>query len=192
MNQNAIQQASKLWANGLSVSQIAQELGTTNGTIAGMSKRNRDLFPQRRQGPTPADTAERDERIFALWAEGHGQCKIAEIVGCHPTTVKRLKTLRPEMFPARKKEAPVSKKPTAERPDDGRRYGDARKLQVPGTEPIPLTQCGPFRCKLPLTDRDEPAVADVLCCGQPVLAGTSACSAHYRILYRPKRELEEV
>lgn len=42
-----IEKASRLWKENLSVEVIALEMGMTKGQISGMTKRNRDKFPQR-------------------------------------------------------------------------------------------------------------------------------------------------
>ncbi len=42
-----IEKASRLWKENMSVEVIALEMGMTKGQISGMTKRNRDKFPQR-------------------------------------------------------------------------------------------------------------------------------------------------
>ena len=208
--ENNIEKAAALYREGLSYSEIAGRIGGSRSAVAGFAQRHRDLFPLRTRDPRADNAARRVEnerarqrrfglskaqrqRAAALWQNGLTAAAIADALGLARSTIHRLKTENPALFPVRLKPVPeAALEPVeADLPESGdRRQGNFAALQIAGTTPVPLNACGAFRCKLVLTGPDDPAMADPPCCGQPVAEGKSYCAAHLRFLYRQPGESE--
>lgn len=60
-----IEQAARLWDQGLSTAQISAELGIPKGTICSTALRNREMFPKRQEYNRPAPKSAPDQPIAA-------------------------------------------------------------------------------------------------------------------------------
>lgn len=111
----AKENASKLWADGLSVGQIASRLNVQLGSISGLMTRNRDLFPKRGgrgksayvqvDAPTlngkSSWTEEQLQTAVDLWNLNRTTEEIGEAIGKSAKAVRVKAQNNRDMFPHR-------------------------------------------------------------------------------------------
>jgi hypothetical protein len=107
--------ASKLWAEGQSIGQIAAALRVDRGSISGLMSRNRDMFPKRGgQGvsayieinrlPQSAKSVWTEDDFATasrLWAEGKTYNQIGAVINKTANAISRKVQDRRDLFPRR-------------------------------------------------------------------------------------------
>ncbi|MET3602156.1 GcrA family cell cycle regulator [Martelella mangrovi] len=166
-----------LYVDGLSYAEIADVMGCGRSAVAGIANRHRDRFRKRNADDQymtrrMANEAERQRRA---------QEKAAQRAVREAERVAQERKRAAELAEAEKAKALA--KVSADR-----KPGDFAALAIPGARPVAMHALGRNDCRLVLTDRDDPPVANPPCCGLPVKAGKPYCAAHCMLMYRTAEE----
>lgn len=99
--QEIIDRASKLWKDGRSAREIAEDIGVTRNSVLSIMHRYRELFPK--LGITSRQAIERGliDKAVALWNEGASVKIIALETGLTPGQVSGLTKRKRELFKKR-------------------------------------------------------------------------------------------
>lgn len=99
--QEVIDRASRLWKDGKSAMEIAEEIGVTRNSVLSIMHRYRELFPK--LGITSRQAIERGliDKAVALWNEGASVKIIALETGLTPGQVSGLTKRKRELFKKR-------------------------------------------------------------------------------------------
>ena len=87
MNDEAMRERERMWAEGMSAKRIAYEQGVTLSAILNYASEHRDRFP-RRKGNTGCVKRYDHAKILALGKAGRTADEIAGEVGCDVTTAR--------------------------------------------------------------------------------------------------------
>ncbi len=206
-NDSNISTASKLWADGKTVSALAEYFNVSRSTVSGMINRNRDKFKTRGKvgGNTRINwTDEMVDRAAALWKLGNSVRKIAAAMGQPSSTVGSIvfKNHR-DKFPKREKVKhdgrSVRKRSRSELNEPPRAFvGNAEtqaserydftRYQIEGTTPIAYWKLSGCQCHFPLERFEEKSGPETPCCGQKTIEGRSYCNTHWKLMHEGGRE----
>lgn len=163
--ETVIAEASAMWKAGLSASVIAVRYGVSRNAFLGLTHRHRDLFPPRRQASSRT----------------HARTPVSRPSRAAVAVV----TLPAE---------PMAGEPAVAAHDEGEAVApDVKTLpwlkQPPqrfvSTPPVILGEIADGQCRFPLAAFDDPATADMPCCGGQAETGKPYCTGHMRIAYAP-------
>jgi len=107
--QERIEQAGKMWRDGMTASHIAKVMGVTRNSIVSKSRDHRDLFPPKNAPRIKVDL----EAISRLWNAGSKAKDIAEVFGRRADHVRSLAKEHRSMFVV-KKGGTLTRKPRSE------------------------------------------------------------------------------
>lgn len=107
--QERIEQAGKMWRDGMTASHIARVMGVTRNGIISKARDNRDLFPPKQAPRITVDL----EGIAKLWNAGTKAAEIAEVFGVKPGYVRGLASSNRDLF-TRKHGGTLTRKPRSE------------------------------------------------------------------------------
>lgn len=196
MTKQQIASAKTMWANGLSASKIASEIGASRSAVCGYASRHRQDFPAR--GPTGGGprggtqaaskslfgSSVMERRAIAMWRAGRTASQIADGLPASLATVKSNLRRHPDRFPPRE-EPPARKDAAAKQPRQRVTSSpeEAEKPVVVETPPpesdtagVTILELSDRGCRFLLTD---PALGlDARYCGEKAVPGKSWCRHH--------------
>jgi len=191
-NEGNIATASKLWAGGKSITDLATYFHVSRSTVSGMIMRNRDKFDNRSRSRHPRIkwSEEQIERASALWKEGLSVREIAEDLGVPVTTANSVVYRNhKDRFPARsitrKPPKPVGAPSVATafiNTQASDRY-DLTRYQIEGTEPVSFWKLSGSQCHFPLERFEAVSGPETPCCGQRSEDGAAYCSTHRKLMH---------
>lgn len=204
-----IDQAAKLWLDGLSQTQIGAKFGLSRNAVAAMIYRNRSKFETRSPGigvkrpvtkqdktsvanPTGVRknvfhwTEEKLKEASRMWARGDRAEDIAAKLGVlQRSFLSAVKRYR-DFFPARGK--PTRKADTSLDPIEAmfedraaERY-DLRQFQIKGSEPVAFIDLERWHCRFTLEDFETKSGPQTPCCGRRVVEGRYYCHTHLKVM----------
>lgn len=202
-------EAVEMWAEGRSMSEIANHFCISRGAVSGYVSRNRDVFAVRRQGQATKPRVRASGRVHAVWTPDKVKqaavmwkrgTTAAEIAGQFSVTPRAFMALvhrYRETFPIRssvnrrerepkerrpKREVPVNLDTLFEAAGSSTMY-DGSQYQLTGQQPIAFASLKAKECVFPVSAPDDPPGPEMPCCGAPVAYGPY-CSAHAAICWR--------
>ncbi|AJY46515.1 GcrA family cell cycle regulator [Martelella endophytica] len=158
-DRQAIEAMAAMRRDGKALTAIAAAWGVSRMVVAGIARRNPDLFPVRER---------KTEAEKAAAIEAERKAKAARLLA------KRKK----KPAPTTAIDAPIRRQVPIE-------AYDTQHMQLPGSPTVPFIDCGEFRCRLVLTPGGERLGPDAPCCGRPVAEGAAYCPEHQKLMYRP-------
>ncbi|AJY44682.1 GcrA family cell cycle regulator [Martelella endophytica] len=202
--------AAEMKRAGHSYAEIAEEFGVSRSAIAGIAKRNRDLFPPETQAAKQAEAEAVSASARFQWTdaliaqaarlkgERRSAREIGRQLGCSPSCVTKMMAAHPELFP-RKKVQGLKRPQKAKQAKPSPRLAGlalpAKASHVPGagrdlskfvaTDAAPKTMLsvGNYECRFPLVAFDAADGPDVPVCGAPAKDGKSWCPAHCDVVF---------
>ncbi|WP_176086279.1 GcrA family cell cycle regulator [Martelella sp. HB161492] len=158
-----IEAMSAMRRDGRTLTAIAGAWGVSRMVIAGIARRNPDLFPVRQK------MSAEEKAAAAAAAAAARRSKAAKLL---------VKRKRKPKKPAPVAEARLRKLIPVE-------AYDTQHMQLPGQPTVRFIDCGEFQCRLVLTPGGERLGPDAPCCGRPVAEGAAYCPEHQKLMYRP-------
>jgi hypothetical protein len=160
--------AAKMWAEGLSASQIGTALNVTRMAVLGLANRNRDAFPLREPKKTNGRSSRAIRPVSTLAIRGARKRMVAKA------------SSRVERTPATKA-VPNFEPIWAAPPADGVRT-DLGRYRLAGADPIPFAALDSRQCRFPLECFEVKSGPQTPCCGQQTEGLGGYCQAHIMIL----------
>lgn len=193
-------EAVEMWAEGRSMSEIADHFCISRGAVSGYVSRNRDVFAKRVMGRPAAPKVRASGRVHAIWTDQrldtaermwktgqsaeHIAASLGVTTGAFQATMKRFRA----RFPYKRQRGQSSREVPANLDKlftDKKTSSlyDGSQYQLADREPIAFAALTAKECVFPVSTADDPPGPEMPCCGAPVAYGPY-CSAHAAICWR--------